>query len=83
MFYKFFWYLSILWPLRSVLAFKTPYFESGIQIWTKGTLKHLTRCFESISESTNFPVYNLDSIATSAAFLAFTALKLKKIQICQ
>ena len=66
-----------------VLAFEIPYFESGIQIWTKGTLKHLTRWFESISESTNFPVYNLVFIATSAAFLALMALKLKNIQICQ
>ena len=73
----------ILRPLRYVLAFEIPYFESGIQIWTKGTLKHLTRWFESISESTNFPVYNLVFIATSATFLALMALKLKNIQICQ
>ena len=83
MFYKFFWYLSILWPLRSVLAFKIPNFESGIQIWTKGTLKHLTRLYDSIFESPNFPVYNLVFLATSVAFLALMALKLKNIQICQ
>ena len=52
-------------------------------IWTKGTLQHLTRWFESISESTNFPVYNLVFIATSAAFFALMALKLKNIQIYQ
>ena len=67
----------ILRPLRYVLAFEIPYFELGIQIWIKGTLKHLIRWFESISESTNFPIYNLVFIATSAAFLALTALKLK------
>ena len=61
---------------------QNPFFELGIKIWTKGTLKHLTRWFESISESTNFPVYNLVFIATSAAFLALMALKLKNIQIC-
>ena len=70
----------ILRPLRYVLAFEIPYFESGIQIWTKGTFKHLTKWFESISESTNIPVYNLVFLATTAAFLA---LKLKNIQICQ
>ena len=73
----------ILRPLRYVLAFEIPYFELGIQIWTKGTLKHLTRWFESISESTNFPVYNLVFLATTAAFLALMALKHKNIQICQ
>ena len=41
-FYDFF-LSTILWPLTYVLAFEIPYFESGIQIWTKGTLKHLTR----------------------------------------
>ena len=73
----------ILGPFRYVLAFEIPYFELGIQIWTKGTLKHLIRWFESISESTNFPVYNLVYLATSAAFLALMALKLKKFQFCQ
>ena len=34
-------------------------------------------------ESSNFPVYNLVFLATSAAFLALMALKLKNIQICQ
>ena len=66
-----------------VLAFEIPYTESGIQIWAKGTLKHLTRWFESISESTNFPVYNLVFLAFTVAFLALMALKLKNIQICQ
>ena len=51
--------------------------------WTKAASKHLTGWFERISESTNFPVYNLVFIATSAAFLALMALKLKNIQICQ
>ena len=73
----------ILRPLRYVLAFEIPFFESGIQIWTKGTSKHLTRWFESIFESTNFSVYNLVFLATSTAFLALMALKLKNIQICQ
>ena len=66
-----------------VLAFKNSYFELRVQIWTKATLKHLTRHYESIFETTNFPVYNLVILTTSAAFLALMALKLKNIQICQ
>ena len=66
-----------------VLAFKNSYFELRVQIWTKGTLKRLTRHYESIFETTNFPVYNLVILATSAAFLALMALKLKNNQICQ
>ena len=66
-----------------VLAFKNSYFELRVQIWTKATLKHLTRHYESIFETTNFPVYNLVILATSVAFLALMALKLKNNQICQ
>ena len=55
----------------------------GVQIFSEGLLKHLIRWFESIFESSNFPVYNLVFLATSAAFLALMALKLKNIQICQ
>ena len=66
-----------------VLAFKNSYFELRVQIWTKVTLKHLTRHYESIFETTNFPVYNLVILATSAAFMTLMALKLKNNQICQ
>ena len=80
---RFFWYPSILRPLRYILAFKIPYFESGIQIWAKGTLKHLTKWYKSIFESTYFPVCNLVFLANSAAFLALMALKLKNNQTCE
>ena len=83
MFYRFFWYPSILAPLEYVLAFKIPYFENGVPNLTKGTLKHLTKWYESIFESANFPVCNLVFLATSAAFLALMALKLKNSQICK
>ena len=66
-----------------ILAFKNSYIELRVQIWTKATLKHLTRHYESIFETTNFPVYNLVILATSAVFLALMALNLKNIQICQ
>ena len=66
-----------------ILAFKITYFENGVPIFTKGTLKHLTKWYESIFESTNFPVCNLVFLATSAAFLALMALKLKNNQICE
>ena len=66
-----------------VLAFKNSNFELSVQIWTKATLKHLTRYYESIFETTNFPIYNLVVLTTCAAFLALMASKLKNIQICQ
>ena len=65
---------GMFWPLKSLILNQGSKFEKKV---------HLTRLFESISESTNFPVYNLVFIATSAAFLALRALKLKKIHICQ
>ena len=83
MFYKFFWYPWILRPLRYILAFKIPLFEYGVQIWTKGTLKHLTRWYESIFEPISFPVCNLVFLATRAAFLTFLALKLKNKETCE
>ena len=66
-----------------ILAFKNSYFELRVQIWTKATLKYLTRHCESIFETTNFPVYNLVILPTSSALTALTALKLKDNQICQ
>ena len=78
----FFLKFTILWSLRYVLAFEIPYIESGIPIWTEETLKHLTRWYESTFEFSKFPVYDLVFLATSAAFLALMALKLKNIQIC-
>ena len=81
--YQIFLYASIFWPLRYILAFEIPYFECGVQIWTKGTLKHLTRSYESIFEPINFPVCNLVFLATRAAFLTFLALKLKNKETCE
>ena len=83
MFYQFFWYPSILRPLGYVLALKIPYFENRVPNLTKGTSKHLNKWYESIFESTNFPVCNLVFLATSVAFLALMALKLKNNQICE
>ena len=77
MLYRFFWYPSILRPLGYILAFKIPYFENGVQNLTKGTLKLLSKWYESIFESTNFPVCKLVFLATSATFLALMALKFK------
>ena len=64
------------------MAFKISYFELGVQILTKGTLKHLTRSYESIFEPTSFPVCNLVFLVTKAAFLTFLALKLKNKETC-
>ena len=61
--------------MKKVLVFEIFYFESGVQILTKDSLKHLTRRYESIFEFTNFPIYNLVFLATSAAFLALMAFK--------
>ena len=80
MFYEKFWYPSILQPLWYVLAFKIPCFENGVPNLTKGTLKHLTKWYESIFESTNFPVCKLVFLANTAAFLALMALKFKTIK---
>ena len=70
-------------PLRYILDFEIPYFECRVQIWTKGTLKHLTRLYESIFDPTSFPVCNLVFLATRAAFLTFLALKLKNKEMCE
>ena len=78
-----FWCFSILRPLRYVLAFKMSFFEYRVQIWTKSSLKHLTRWYETIFESINFPIYNLVFLATSAAFLTFLALKFKIKETCE
>ena len=80
--------IFVLWKILNfsnfvagyILAFKISYFECGVQIWIKGTLKHLTRSYESIFEPTNFHVCNLVSLATRAAFLA---LKLKIKETCE
>ena len=76
-------YPSILRPLKYVLAFKILYFEYEVQIWTKGTSKHLTRWYKSIFEPISFPVCNLVFLATRAAFLTISALKLKNKEKCE
>ena len=74
---------SVFWPSRPILTFKSVVLQDPALFWSKCDLKNSSGSYESMFGSTKFCVCKLVLSATRAAFLAFSALKLKNIQFSQ
>ena len=79
----FFKILQFFWPSWYILAFKRLVFCTPILIWSKSSIKRSYGWYKSRIRHIDVCLYKLVFQATRVAFLAFSVLKLKNIQISE